>query len=150
MRIAVASDHAGFKLKETVKLFLIEAGHEVKDFGTNSAEASVDYPDFGYPTAKAVADGIYDRGVLICGTGTGMCIVANKVRGVRAALCHDVLSANFSRSHNDSNILAMGERITTPLFALEILKVWLSTSFSGGRHEARVEKIKDIEEKEFK
>lgn len=146
MKIALGSDHGGYQLKETIKAFLNELGMEYKDFGTDSEE-SVDYPDFALKVAEAVAGGQYDRGILICGTGIGIGIAANKVPGIRAALCHDVFSAKASREHNDANILSLGQRVIGPGLALEIVKAWLSTGFAGGRHQRRVDKIKAIEEK---
>ncbi|MBO8168521.1 MAG: ribose 5-phosphate isomerase B [Thermoanaerobacteraceae bacterium] len=146
MKIALGSDHGGYQLKETIKAFLDELGMEYKDFGTD-CEESVDYPDFALKVAEAVAGGQYDRGILICGTGIGIGIAANKVLGIRAALCHDVFSAKASREHNDANILSLGQRVIGPGLALEIVKAWLSTGFAGGRHQRRVDKIKAIEEK---
>lgn len=146
MRIALGSDHGGFVLKEKIREYLDERGIMYHDFGTLNQE-SVDYPDFALEVAEAVARGDYDRGILICGTGIGIGIAANKVPGIRAALCHDVFSARASRQHNDANILTMGERVLGPGLALEIVKVWLETGFEGGRHARRVAKINDIEQK---
>lgn len=146
MKIAIAADHGGFTLKEEVKELLNELGHEVYDFGTNGIE-SVDYPDYGLPAAEAVASGKYERGILICGTGLGMAIVANKVPGVRAVVVHDTFSAKATRQHNDSNVLAMGARVVGPGLAQEIVSVWLATEYEGGRHKNRVDKIKEIEQK---
>jgi ribose 5-phosphate isomerase B len=146
MRIAVASDHGGFKLKTTILEYLKETGHEFEDFGTFSCD-SVDYPDYALKVAEAVAAGRFDRGILICGTGIGIGIAANKVPGIRAALCHDTFSALASREHNDANILTMGERVVGPGLALEIVRTWLAGEFAGGRHQRRVDKIKAIEEK---
>ncbi|UCE18720.1 MAG: ribose 5-phosphate isomerase B [Gemmatimonadota bacterium] len=140
MKIVVASDHAGFQLKEAVKAFLTSQGYEPVDFGTTS-EDSVDYPDYGIPAAEAVARGAGARGVFVCGSGIGMSILANKIPGIRAALCTTVKMAEFSRSHNDANVLVLGERIVDKDSALEIVKVWLSTPFEGGRHKRRIEKI---------
>lgn len=145
MRIAVASDHAGFKLKEEIKKSLTEAGHVVLDCGTSSAEVRVDYPDWGFKAAEDVASHKAERGVLICGTGIGMSIVANKVRGVRAALCHDHFTAVMSRRHNDSNVLVMGARVIGSDVAQEIVKAWLAEPFEGGRHSARIAKISEYE-----
>ena len=133
MKVAVGCDHAGFPLKETVIAALRKLGAEVVDFGTHSLE-SVDYPDFGERVGRAVASGEVDRGVVICGTGIGVSIAANKVPGVRAALCHDVYSARMSRAHNDANVLAMGARVIGPGLAEAIVEAWLTTSFEGGRH----------------
>ncbi|MBO2521895.1 MAG: ribose 5-phosphate isomerase B [Clostridia bacterium] len=143
MKVAVGCDHAGFPLKETVIAALRKLGAEVVDFGTHSLE-SVDYPDFGERVGRAVASGEVDRGVVICGTGIGVSIAANKVPGVRAALCHDVYSARMSRAHNDANVLAMGARVIGPGLAEAIVEAWLTTSFEGGRHRVRVDKLNRI------
>ncbi len=140
MKIAIGSDHGGFALKQQIIGLLTEMGHEFKDFGCFS-EDSVDYPDFAFPTAEAVAGGEFERGILICGTGIGVSICANKVNGIRCALCGDVLSAELTRKHNDSNILAMGGRIIGVETAKAIVRTWLSTEFEGGRHTRRIEKI---------
>ncbi|MDN5347023.1 MAG: ribose 5-phosphate isomerase [Clostridia bacterium] len=145
LRLALGSDHGGFKLKEEIKKFLEEQGIPYRDFGTFNAEA-VDYPDFARPVAEAVARGECDRGILCCGTGIGVAIAANKVPGIRAALCHDTFSARAAREHNDANILTMGERVIGPGLAREIVATWLASEFAGGRHARRVEKIKAIEE----
>ncbi|PSR34270.1 MAG: ribose 5-phosphate isomerase B [Sulfobacillus benefaciens] len=147
MRIAVGADHAGWPLKETLVQFLIDGGWDVEDFGTFGPE-SVDYPDYAEKVAAAVAHGEVERGLLICGSGLGMSIVANKVDGVRAALAHDVVSARLSREHNDANVLTMGGRFVAPPLAEEILQVWLNTSFLGGRHLRRLEKIEVLEKNE--
>ena len=146
MKIALGSDHAGFQLKEEIKVYIEGLGHEVEDFGCFSPE-SVDYPEIGFEVAKAVADGRYDRGILICGTGVGMSMVANKVRGIRASLCNDLFTARAAREHNNANVLAMGARVIGSGVASEIVKVWLSTEFAGGRHARRVDKIGLIEAK---
>ncbi|NLT94358.1 MAG: ribose 5-phosphate isomerase B [Clostridia bacterium] len=146
MRIALGSDHGGFLLKEEIKKYLEKKGIEYKDFGTNSTD-SCDYPDIALPAAQAVASGQFDRGILICGTGIGIGIAANKVPGIRAALCHDTFSARASREHNNANILTMGERVIGRGLALDIVDVWLNTEFAGGRHQRRVEKIHQIENK---
>jgi ribose 5-phosphate isomerase B len=144
MKIVLASDHRGYFLKEALKKFLTNKKMEFLDVGTFSAD-SVDYPDFAAIASEKVAAGKYDRGVLICGSGIGMSMVANKFPGIRAALCHDVISAELSRKHNDSNILVLGaDRISEEL-AKEILQVWLTTEFEGGRHLRRVQKISAIE-----
>lgn len=140
MKIAVASDHAGFEYKEKVKVLLNELGHEVVDFGCFSPDSS-DYPDFAYPAAVAVGNGECERGIFICGTGIGVSIVANKAKGVRAANCCSVEEARLSRQHNDANVLTFGARLISWEIAKEIVEVWLKTEFEGGRHERRVEKI---------
>lgn len=144
MKLAIGSDHGGFRLKEAIKTYLLVHDYEVTDFGTES-EDSCDYPDFALPVAEAVAKGEYDRGILICGTGIGIGIVANKVKGVRAALCHDTFSAEACRNHNDANILTMGERIVGEGLALKIVETFLNSDFEGGRHQRRVDKIKALE-----
>ncbi|RLG44281.1 MAG: ribose 5-phosphate isomerase B [Thermoproteota archaeon] len=146
MRIAIGSDHAGFRLKEGLKQRLIELGHEVKDFGTNS-EKAVDYPDIAFRVAREVSEGNFERGILICGTGIGMCIAANKVAGIRAALCWDERTAELSRKHNDSNILCLGGRILSKKEAMRITEVWLITKFEGNRHLSRVRKIMEFEQR---
>lgn len=140
MKIAIACDHGGLRLKNVLKEYLLENGYEVEDFGTNS-EDSCDYPDYAGKAAKAVASGACDKGVVVCGTGIGVSITANKVNGIRCALCHDVFSAKATRAHNDSNMIAMGQRVIGEGLALEILKAWLSTEFEGGRHVQRIEKM---------
>ena len=140
MKIAMACDHGGLRLKNVLKEYLLDNGYEVEDFGTNS-EDSCDYPDYAGKAAKAVASGACDKGVVVCGTGIGVSITANKVKGIRCALCHDVFSAKATRAHNDSNMIAMGQRVIGEGLALEILKTWLSTEFEGGRHVQRIEKM---------
>ena len=142
--IALGADHAGFPLKEELKSWLIERGYEVVDCGTQSAE-SVDYPDYAAAVAGAVTAGKAGRGVLVCGTGLGMAMAANKVPGIRAAACTDVYTARLSREHNDANVLALGARITARDSAIEILEVWLAAAFAGGRHARRVAKLAAIE-----
>lgn len=144
MKIAIASDHGGYELKQHIMALLTELGHEYTDFGCYSTD-SMDYPDVAFPAAEAVARNEYERGILICGTGIGVSICANKVRGVRCALCGDVLSAELTRQHNDSNVLAMGGRIIGVETAKAIVKTWLGTEFLGGRHARRVAKIADYE-----
>ncbi|NPV69737.1 MAG: ribose 5-phosphate isomerase B [Firmicutes bacterium] len=144
MRIAIASDHAGFNLKESLKPFIRSLGHEVEDFGAVS-EDPVDYPDTGKEVAIRVAGGEFNRGVLVCGTGIGMCMVANKVPGVRAAVCWDPEVARLTRLHNDANVLTLGARFVTAERAKEIVEAWLRTEFEGGRHARRVEKIAALE-----
>ena len=145
MKIAFCSDHGGFELKTKLIPFVESMGHEVADLGCFS-ELSVDYPDFAFPMAEAVARGEFDRGVAICGTGIGVSICCNKVKGIRCALCGDVLSAELTRRHNDSNVLAMGGRIIGVETAKAIAKAWLTTEFDGGRHEGRIAKISLYEE----
>lgn len=140
MEIALGSDHAGFKLKEAVKGILDELGHTYVDLGCESTE-SVDYPDFAFAVADAVAQGRFLQGILICGSGIGMCMAANKVPGIRAALCHDTFSARGARAHNDANVLCMGERVIGSGLAREIVIAYLTTDFEGGRHARRLEKI---------
>lgn len=144
MRIAMGCDHAGYPLKEDLKAYLVEEGHEVLDFGTDSTEP-VDYPDFCAAAARAVVEGRADRGIVLGATGEGEAMVANKIHGVRAALCNDLFTARMSRAHNDANILAIGARVVAAALAKEILRVWLVTPFDGGRHLRRVERISEIE-----
>lgn len=145
MKIALACDHGGFDYKEKLKSVLMSEGYEVKDFGCYSSD-SVDYPDMAYPCAKAVASGEAERGIVICGTGIGVSIVANKVEGIRCALCSDLFSAEATRQHNDSNMLAMGGRVISEELMLKIAKVWLETPFSQDeRHIRRIEKVMDID-----
>ncbi len=144
MRIALGADHAGFHLKDSLKRALDEIGVVYHDFGTASAE-SVDYPDFAQAVATGVASGQFDRGVLVCGTGVGMAIAANKVPGIRAAAIVDTDTAKLSREHNDLNVLTLGARVTPEARAREIVKVFLATPFEGGRHATRVGKIHQIE-----
>ena len=144
MKIAIGSDHAGFELKERIKAFLDARATQWQDFGTGSAD-STDYPDYGFPVAEAVARGEFELGILICGTGIGMSIAANKVRGIRAALCTSPEMAAFSRRHNDANILTLGGRILSPKEAMEIVETWLKTAFEGNRHTRRVGKIRSYE-----
>ena len=145
MKVGLGSDHGGFKLKEQVKAHLEGQGIECVDYGTNS-EDSVDYPKYGEKVGKAVVGGECDKGIVICGTGIGISISANKVKGVICALCSDTFSARMTRMHNDSNMLAMGERVVGTGLALDIVDIWLKTEFEGGRHATRVEKMKAIEE----
>lgn len=145
MKIAIGSDHAGYGLKESVKELLASLGHEVVDCGTHSPDVRVDYPDWGFATAEQVAAHKTDRGILICGTGIGMSMVANKVPGVRATLCHDHTTALMSRQHNDSNMLVMGARTTELDVCLDMVKTWLDTDFDGDRHSIRLEKIATYE-----
>ena len=146
MKIAIAADHGGLNLKNKIKEYLKANGYGISDFGTDSAE-SCDYPDFALPAAEAVASGECDRGIIICSTGIGVSIVANKVPGVRCAHCHDSYCAEFTRRHNDANVLAMGEKGRGVGYALEIVDVFLRTEFEGGRHQRRVDKITAVEKK---
>jgi len=144
MKVAIGSDHAGYKLKQHLIGLLETDGHEVSDFGTGSEE-SVDYPPICAAVGQAVAAGEAERGIVLGGSGQGEQIAANKVRGVRAALCNDLFTARLSREHNDANVLSMGGRIVAPGLADEILRLWLATAFEGGRHERRVDQIGVIE-----
>lgn len=144
MKLALACDHGGFKLKETVKAHLTQKGYEVVDFGTYSEE-SCDYPDYASKAAYAVAKGECEKGIVICGTGIGVSIVANKVHGIRCALIHDVFSAKATRQHNDTNMMAMGARVIGEGLALEIVDQWLAAEYEGGRHDLRIKKMMDIE-----
>lgn len=144
MKIALASDHAGFEAKEKLKLFLSELGNDVIDFGTDSTD-SVDYPDYALSVAQAVANNKFERGILVCGSGIGMAIVANKVPGVRAAPCYNQSMAQTSRSHNDVNVLCLSGWTLEQDEIAEIAQVWLKTRFSSGRHMRRIKKIKEIE-----
>ena len=145
MKIAVGSDHRGFELKEQLKLLIGQLGHEIIDFGTTNSHP-VDYPDLAYQAAMAVSRKEADRAILACATGLGMSITANKIKGIRAALCHDELTARISRDHNDANVLCIsGDQIGDVLLR-KMVEVWLDTEFSGGRHERRVNKITAIEE----
>lgn len=146
MKIAIGCDHGGFRYKKTLVDHLEKKGYEVVDFGTDS-EASCDYPDFALAAAEAVAGGECGLGILICGTGIGISIAANKVPGIRCAHCHDVFSAKATRAHNDANMLAFGERVIGQGLMLEIVDAFLGSSFEGGRHLARIEKIAAIEKK---
>ena len=143
MKISVASDHGGFALKQEIAEYLRQQGHEVLDCGCHSTD-SCDYPDFGAAAAKAVASGQCDRGVVICSTGIGISIAANKVPGIRCALCGDIYSTEMTRRHNNANVLAMGAHLTAPVLAKKILDVFLSTEFEGGRHQRRIDKIDHI------
>ena len=144
MKISLASDHGAYELKERLKAHMAEQGHEVLDQGTYGPD-SCDYPDFGRAAARLVSDGTCDRGVVLCTTGIGMSMVANKVEGVRCALCHEPLSAEMTRRHNDANVLAMGAGMVGPELARRILDVFLTTPFDGGRHQRRVDKMMEEE-----
>jgi len=144
MRIAIGSDHAGFAMKKAIVGLLSELGHSYKDFGCFDSN-SVDYPDIAQPVAEAVSKKNFDRGILICSTGIGMSIVANKVPGIRAAICHDTFSARRAREHNDANVLCLGEWVIGQGLMHEIVTTYLSADFAGGRHARRLEKIHAIE-----
>jgi ribose 5-phosphate isomerase B len=148
LKVALGSDHGGYQLKEEIKKWLTERKeqYECKDFGTFSAD-SCDYPDIAKPVAEAVAAGECALGILVCGTGIGVSIVANKIPGIRAALCSDTFSAKASREHNDANILTLGERVIGRGLALEIVEAWLKTPFAGGRHQRRVDKITALDQR---
>lgn len=143
-KVIIGADHAGFALKESIKPCLARFGLEVTDVGSGSADP-VDYPDFGCRVAAGVSRGVFPRGILICGSGVGMTIVANKYPGVRAALCLDEQTAQLSRRHNDTNVLCLAGRKTDPEKAEKIVDIWLKTAFEGGRHNRRIEKIREIE-----
>lgn len=143
-KIALGTDHAGYKLKEAIKNYLLKAGHEVSDFGTTSPEP-VDYPDFVIPAAESVARGECARGVVFGGSGNGEAIAANKVAGVRCAVCWNIDSARLAKYHNNANVIALGGRMVTEELAVEIVKTWLETNFEGDRHERRLEKISEYE-----
>lgn len=146
--IAIGCDHGGYELALKICKHLEEKGYETKFFGTFDGK-SVDYPDIAYPVAKSVASGEAEKGFLICGTGIGMSIVANKVKGIRAAVCTDHFSTKFTRLHNDTNILCLGGRVLGDLFALELVDIFLETEYEGGRHQNRLDKIKKIENDEM-
>lgn len=146
MKVAIASDHGGLNIRKEIISLLEELNIEYQDMGCE-CETSVDYPDYALPVAKKVANGEVDRGILICGTGIGMSIAANKVKGIRCALVHDMFSAKATREHNDTNVLSMGERVIGPGLAREIAKIWLTTEYQGGRHATRVGKITEFENK---
>lgn len=146
MRIAVASDHRGIPVRQKIVAQIQEMAHDVVDLGSDGSE-SVDYPDFAEQAARGVADGLFDRAILICGTGIGMCIVANKFPGVRAACCHDDLTAEMCRRHNDANVLCLSADLTGDRLALRMVEIWLTTEFEGGRHSRRIEKISQIEQR---
>ncbi len=145
MRVAVGSDHRGFNAKQLIKAIVSQMGHECVDVGTDSA-TPVDYPDLAYLAAKSVSEKRADRAILICATGLGMSIAANKVRGIRAAACHDELSAHIARDHNDTNILCLSGDQLGEVLLRKIVETWMTTEFSGGRHQRRVNKITAIEE----
>lgn len=144
MKVIIASDHGGINIRKEIMNLMEELEIQYEDLGCD-CETSVDYPDYALPVAERVAKGEFDRGILICGTGIGMSIAANKVKGIRAALVHDMFSAQATRAHNNSNVLTMGERVIGPGLAREIARVWLTTEFEGGRHETRIGKIAEAE-----
>ena len=146
MKIALACDHGALNLKREIISYISKNGYKYIDFGTDSFD-SCDYPDFALPAAEAVASGECDRGIVVCSTGIGVSIVANKVPGIRCAHCHDSYCAKFTRLHNDSNMLAMGEKVVGVGYALEIVETFLTTQFEGGRHQRRIDKITAIEKK---
>lgn len=145
MIISIASDHGGFELKETLIEHLIKKGIKINDIGTKAGDVSVDYPDYAKLLAKTILDNPGQRGILICGTGIGMSIAANRIPGIRAALCHDVYTAEMSRMHNDANVLVLGGRILSKEQGLAIVYKWLNTEFEGGRHATRLDKIGKLE-----
>ena len=145
MKIAFGCDHAGFDFKERIIAELKNMGHEVLDFGTNSSD-SCDYPDFGAAAARAVAEGKADKGIVVCGSGIGISLAANKIKGIRCALCHDHLMAQLSRQHNDANMLAFGSRTVGIQVALDMIHVFLTTEFEGGRHATRVKKLMELDQ----
>jgi len=147
MKIAIASDHAGYTEKEAIKQQLTQMGVEVEDLGTTSAEVSVDYPDFAARVGHAVVRGDAERGIIVCGTGIGVSIAANKIPGIRAALAWNAETAQLARTHNDANIITVGARTTSPETIHEIVQSYLSSEFAGGRHAVRVEKITELEKK---
>ncbi len=146
MKIALGSDHGGYKLKEVIKNHLSEKGFEISDFGTDSTD-SCDYPHFAQAVGEEVAKGTYEKGILVCGTGVGISIAANKIPGVRCALVGDCFTAEATRQHNDSNVLALGARVIGDGLALQIVDIWLRTEYEGGRHQQRVDLITEIEKK---
>ena len=145
MKIAIASDHRGFAVKQRVAGLLQKLGHDVRDFGVASGDVGVDYPDFAFDVSRSVGEGADDRAVLICGTGIGMCMAANKVHGVRAACCHDIITAEMSRRHNDANILCLSADMLGEELIDRMIRVWMATEFEGGRHQRRIEKITKFE-----
>ncbi len=147
MKLSIAADHRGFQVKERIKAFLAELGHEATDFGTNSAEPC-DYSDCAYPAAKAVAEGRTERGILFCGTGIGMSLTANKVRGIRAALCHDEVTVDMARRHNNANILCLPADLLGDKQIMQIIRIFLEAPFDGGRHLRRIEKLVQIEQEQ--
>ena len=145
MRIALGSDHRGYAVKQRLLATLEKLGHEARDFGVHTGDGAADYPDYALPVSQAVAKGECDRGILICGTGFGMCIVANKVAGIRAVSCRDPIEAEMSRRHNDANVLCMSADFLGQELIERLVQIWISTDFEGGRHQRRVEKIAKVE-----
>jgi ribose 5-phosphate isomerase B len=143
MKIVLASDHGGYDLKEVIKKHLTDKGYEIMDLGTNSEE-SVDYPDYGFAAGEVVAEGKADAGIVFCGSGIGICIAANKVKGVRCALLTSVEMAVLAKSHNDANVISLGGRLTPPDLAIEIVDTWLNTDAEGGRHQRRIDKLNQL------
>lgn len=144
MKLSIAADHRGFQAKERMKAFLAELGHEATDFGTDSTKPC-DYPEIAYPAVKAVVEGKAELGILFCGTGIGMCMTANKVRGVRGALCHDEVSADMARRHNDAKVLCLPADLLGEKQMTKIIRIFLETRFDGGRHQRRIDKLAKIE-----
>lgn len=149
MRIAIGCDHGGIVLKPAIKELLEDRNIQVVDFGCYTND-SVDYPDFALKVAEAVSQGSVDKGIILCGTGIGISIAANKVKGIRAAVAHDLFTAEMCKRHNNANIISMGGRVVSPQLAVEMVKIWLDSEFEGGRHSGRLEKISNIEERYFK
>jgi len=145
MKIALGSDHRGYAVKNRIATLLRQLGHEVTDLGVASGDASVDYPDYAFEVASCVGSGRVDRGVLICGTGIGMCIAANKVSGVRAACCHDIITTEMSRRHNNANVLCLSADMLGEELIDRMIRIWMTTEFDAGRHQRRVEKISRFE-----
>jgi ribose 5-phosphate isomerase B len=145
MKIAIGSDHRGFAVKQRIADLLRQLGHEVDDVGVVGRDTSVDYPDFAFQVANFVGEAVVDRGVLICGTGIGMCIAANKVRGVRAACCHDVITAEMSRRHNNANVLCLSADMLGEEVIDRMVRIWTTTDFDAGRHQRRIDKITKFE-----
>jgi ribose 5-phosphate isomerase B len=143
MKIVLASDHGGYDLKEVIKKHLTEKGYDIMDLGTNSEE-SVDYPDYGYAAGEVVAQGKADSGIVFCGSGIGICIAANKVKGIRCALLTSIEMAVLAKSHNDANIISLGGRLTPPDLAIQIVDTWLTTDAEGGRHQRRIDKLNQL------
>ena len=143
MKIVLASDHGGYDLKEVIKKHLTEKGYDIMDIGTNSEE-SVDYPDYGYAAGEIVAQGKAEKGIVFCGSGIGICIAANKVKGIRCALLTSVEMAVLAKSHNDANIISLGGRLTPPDLAIQIVDTWLTTEAEGGRHQRRIDKLNQL------
>lgn len=143
MKIVIASDHGGYELKEFLIQALKKENYDITDFGTDSSD-SVDYPEYGQKVAKAILKNEFERGILVCGTGIGMCITANRFKGIRAGLCHNPEEAKLTREHNNANIICLGGRVLKPEVALASVKVFMNTEFQGGRHQRRIDKIDDL------